>query len=96
MQLEGQLANWPDAWPALPPPLSQSASPLPFALDYIGASDLSDIATLQLQRDATHFHGRFRLFEVLDWAGTTAQGSPLPPIAGTLDTQRAEISGAVL
>ena len=96
LQLEGQLANWPDAWPALPPPLSQSASPLPFALDYIGASDLSDIATLQLQRDATHFHGRFRLFEVLDWAGTTAQGSPLPPITGTLDTQRVEISGAVL
>ena len=96
LQLEGQLTDWPDAWPALPPPLGQSASPLPFALGYRGASDLSDIATLQLHRDATRFDGRFRLFEVLDWAGATAQGSPLPPIAGTLNTPRVEISGAVL
>lgn len=96
LQLEGQLAEWPDTWPALPPPLGQSASPLPFALGYAGASDLSDIATLQLQRDATHFNGRFRLFDVLDWASTTAQGSPLPPIAGTLGMPRVEISGAVL
>ena len=80
----------------MPPPLGQSASPLPFALGYAGASDLSDIATLQLQRDATHFNGRFRLFEVLDWAGASAKGSPLPPIAGTLGTPRVEISGAVL
>ena len=96
VQLEGQLAGWPEAWPALPPPLGQSESPLPFALAYAGASDLSHIATLQLQRDDTRFDGRFRLFEVTDWLGAAAQGSPLPPIAGTLATPRIEISGAVL
>ena len=96
LQLEGQLAGWPEAWPALPPPLGQSDSPLPFALGYGGASDLSDIATLQLQRDDTRLDGRFRLFEVIDWVNAPAQGAPLPPIAGTLSTPRVEISGAVL
>ena len=96
LQLEGQLASWPDAWPALPPPLGQSTSPLPFVLGYAGASDLSGIASLQLQRDDTDFDGRFRLFEVLDWIDAPAQGSPMPPITGTLSTPRVEISGAVL
>ena len=96
VQLEGQLAGWPEAWPALPPPLGQSESPLPFALAYAGASDLSHVATLQLQRDDTRFDGRFRLFDVADWMGAAAQGSPLPPIAGTLATPRIEIFGAVL
>ncbi len=96
LQLQGTLAHWPDAWPALPPPLGRSVSPLPFALNYAGQSDLSDIATLQLQRDATRFDGRFRLFEVMDWIDAQAPGSPLPPIAGTLSTPRLEISGATL
>ena len=96
LQLKGQLANWPEAWPALPPPPGQSNSPLPFSLDYAGANDFSDIASLQLQRDDTRFDGHFRLFEVLDWIDGPAQGSPMPPIAGTLSTPRMEISGAML
>ena len=96
LQLEGQLDNWLDAWPALPPPLGQSDSPLPFSLGYTGANDFSGIASLQLQRNDTRFDGRFRLFKVLDWIDAPAQGSPMPPIAGTLSTPRVEISGAVL
>ena len=96
LQLEGRLAGWPSAWPALPPPLGQSASPLPFALVYNGASDLSDIAALSLRRDQTAFDGRFRLFEVMDWSAAGAKGSLLPPLSGTLTTPRLEVSGAVL
>ena len=96
LQLEGQLADWPDAWPALPPPLGQSRSPLPFALSYAGANDFSDIASLQLQRDDTSFDGRFRLFDIISWTSATTLDSPLPPIAGTLSTPHVEISGAVL
>lgn len=94
--LSGSLAGWPSAWPALPPPLGHSTSPLPFVLAYDGPGDLSGVATLKLQRDDTVFDGRFHLFEVMDWIDASAQGSPLPPIAGTLKTPRLEISGATL
>jgi hypothetical protein len=96
IDLEGSLAGWPAAWPALPPPLGQSTSPLPFVLAYDGPGDLSGIAALELQRDDTLFDGRFRLFEVMNWIDADAQGSPLPPIAGTLKTPALEISGATL
>lgn len=96
IDLDGNLAGWPSAWPALPPPLGQSDSPLPFALDYSGASDLSGIAALQLRRDQTVFDGRFHLFEVMEWSEAGATGSPLPPLTGTLKAPRLEVSGAVL
>lgn len=96
LELQGALANWPTGWPALPPPVGQSNSPLPFVLAYDGANDFSDTAALQLQRDDTRLDTRFRLFELLDWVNASASGSPLPPITGTLQTPRLEISGAVL
>ena len=94
----GQLADWPDAWPALPPPLGRSPSALPFALAYRGTADLADIAHLRVQRDATRFDARFRLFEVMDWldALEAGRGSPLPPLSGRLTTPRVEVSGATL
>lgn len=96
LQLEGQLARWPEAWPALPPPLSQQRSPLPFSLAYDGATDLSGVASLQLRRDATRLDSRFRLPAMLAWSDAMDAGSPLPPMSGTLATPRLEISGAVL
>ena len=96
LQLQGRLAEWPQAWPALPPPLGQSRSPLPFALDYAGPADFSAVAQLRLQRDETAFDGRFRLPDVLGWADAGASGSPLPPLQGRLQTPRIEVSGAAL
>ncbi|MFC3550033.1 hypothetical protein ACFOLC_03290 [Lysobacter cavernae] len=96
LQLDGRLASWPQAWPALPAPIGQSDSPLPFVLDYRGPADLSGISALQLQRDATRFDGRFALPAVLDWIDAGAKGSPLPPLSGRLQTPRLEIAGAVL
>lgn len=95
LQLDGRLAQWPQAWPALPPPLGQSRSPLPFALRYSGTPNLADTASLQLQRDATQFNGRFRLPQVLEWIGQKA-GTPLPPLSGTLTTPQLAIAGAKL
>ncbi|GAB3388042.1 AsmA family protein [Lysobacter fragariae] len=94
LQLQGEIAQWPTSWPALPPPIGQSSSPLPFALGYDGASDLSNVTTLKLRRDDTRFDGRFRLPEVLDWISHSAGGAPLPPLSGTLVTPHLEISGA--
>ncbi|MFC5593778.1 hypothetical protein [Lysobacter niastensis] len=95
-QLQGAIANWPATWPALPPPIGQSSSSLPFDLRYHGRTDLSDVAALRLSRDATVFDGRFRLPQMLDWIDADAQGSPLPPLAGRLTTPKLEISGVTL
>ena len=94
LHLDGLLATWPEAWPALPPPIGQSDSPLPVVLDYAGPFDFSAIARLQLQRDDTRFDGRFRLPEVLAWID--GDPSPLPPLSGRATTPRMEIAGAIL
>lgn len=95
-RLRGTLQAWPRSWPSLPSPLSESTSPLPFALAYAGRSDLSDIATLALQRDGAAFDGRFRLPEVLAWIDMFDRGSPLPPLRGRFSAPTLVISGATL
>ena len=96
LRLQGQIAQWPQAWPVLPPPLSASKSSMPFALDYAGRVDFSDLAALQLRRDDTALDARFHLPVVLDWINADAGGSPLPPLQGKLRTPRVEIAGAQL
>lgn len=96
LRLHGEIAAWPQAWPVLPPPLSASTSPLPFALDYAGRVDFSDIAALQLRRDGTSMEARFHLPVVLAWLEADAGGSPLPPLQGRLRTPRVEVAGAKL
>ena len=95
IELDGALPQWPASWPALPVPVSNSTSPLPFSLRYTGQADLSDVAGLRLQRDATDFDGRFKLYDVLGWIDQVG-GSPLPPLDGRLRSPELEISGAVL
>lgn len=96
LRLAGDIAGWPQAWPALPPPLSASTSPLPFALGYAGRVDLRDVAALRLQRDDTSMEARFHLPVVLAWLQADAGGSPLPPLQGRLRTPRVEVAGAQL
>lgn len=96
VRLQGVIAAWPDAWPALPPPLSESISPMPFSLDYVGQMDFSEAALLMLRRDTTTFDARFKLPVILDWVDSGMSGSPLPPLAGHLQTPRIEIAGATL
>lgn len=96
IRLGGQLRGWNEAWPALPPPIAQSASPVPFRLGYVGKADASDITSLRLQRDDTRFDGRFRLPQVLAWMKAAPTGSPIPPLDGTVTAPRLEISGAQL
>ena len=96
LRLDGRLADWPGAWPALPPPIGASDSPLPFALDYLGRGDFSDVAALRLQRDDTRFDARLRVPDISAWISGAADGSPLPPLSGHLATPRIDISGAQL
>lgn len=96
LRLQGALQSWPRAWPALPAPLSESTSPLPFLLDYRGRADLSDTTRLRLSRDQTRFDGRLRLPAVLKWIDTFADRSPLPPLQGHLSSPKLELAGATL
>lgn len=95
LHVDGVLATWPEAWPALPPPIGASTSPLPVVLDYAGPFDFSSIARLQLTRDDTRFDGRFRLPDVLAWIEAT-DASPLPPLRGRITTPTLDIAGAIL
>ncbi len=95
LRLTGQLAAWPNAWPSLPAPLSESSSPFPFTLAYMGNIDLRDASTLTLQRDATMFTADFHLPDMLAWVDAKS-GSPLPPLQGTLRTPKLDVAGATL
>jgi hypothetical protein len=95
LRLDGTMPAWPEPWPALPAPIGQSRSPLPFRLRYSGKPDVSEIIELGLARDAMRFESRFRLDAVLGWVEQSV-GSPLPPLDGTLSAPKLEISGATL
>ena len=96
LHLSGEVAEWPAQWPALPAPLAESDSPFPFTVDYAGATDFSDSVHLQLRRDETRFEGQFEISELTDWMTQLADGTPLPPLTGTLTTPRIEVAGATL
>ncbi len=95
LRLQGELATWPAAWPALPEPLASSRSRLPFALDYTGTPDFTGIAALRLQRDAADFDARFRIQDVQAWLARDRM-NPLPPLEGSVRAPRLDIGGAQL
>ena len=96
LHLDGRIARWPHAWPALPPPLAEPPAPFSFALDYRGRPGFQDLAALELQRDATRFDARFHLPAVLDWTRRMDSATPLPPLDGRLVTPELAIAGAQL
>lgn len=96
LDLDGTLAQWPDAWPALPAPLSRSRSKLGFELDYRGPLDFSGNTALTVRRDAALAELQFRLPQVLAWIDARPRDTPLPPLAGRVSARRLEMGGAVL
>jgi hypothetical protein len=96
LQFDGTLARWSEAWPALPLPLRDSDSPLPFRLHYAGATSLADPAGLALRRDRARFDGRLRLPDITAWMDEDGRLSPLPPLAGTATLPVMEVPGATL
>lgn len=95
LRLDGNIARWPQAWPALPAPLDASTAPMPFALDYTGAPDLGDAATLSLKRDAAALDARFRLADVQAWLAA-GDANPLPPLDARVHAPLLELDGARL
>lgn len=96
LQLDGRLARWPQAWPALPAPLDAASEPLPFELRYVGRPDLSENIGLRLSRGDTQADSEFRLPAVLAWIDAGERGAPLPPLRARVRTPKLEIAGATL
>jgi len=93
--LQGNIKQWPEAWPVLPAPMSASTSPLAYTVAYEGAGDFSAPVALTVARDETRFEGRFVVDEITGWLDA-ADAAPLPPLVGTLSTPSLEVSGATL
>ena len=50
LTLDGHIARWPAAWPALPAPLAGSDAPMPFALRYAGPAGFDAPLALRIER----------------------------------------------
>ncbi len=93
--LSGRLQTWPADWPAMPMPLSDSDSPLPFELDWRGDDPMTGTLTLSITRDQAHFRGHLVPSRLLAWL--SAESAPLlPPLTGVLTAPELEIEGVVL
>ena len=95
LAFEGELAQWPADWPALPQPLSEDTGALAVKLDYRGAADFGDPLSLKVDRDQTHVAASLRLAEMQAWVAQTA-GSPLPPLNATITTPTLTFDGITL
>jgi hypothetical protein len=95
LQLEGDVAGWPPAWPALPEPIGRPQGPVAVALDYQGPLAFSGILGLRASHGATNFDGRFRVRDITAWLDSDL-ATLLPPIDGTASTPVLDIAGARL
>lgn len=93
--LDGTVARWPQAWPALPEPLGRPDGPVQVAIDYRGPAAFDGIVRLRAAHRATRFDGRFRIAGITRWLETDLS-NPLPPIDGSARTPVLEIAGARL
>lgn len=95
LDLDGTVARWPQAWPALPEPLGRPRGPVQVAIDYRGPVAFDGIVRLRAAHRDSRFDGRFRIADVTRWLdGDLA--NPLPPIDGSARTPVLEIAGARL
>ncbi|MDC7806465.1 hypothetical protein PQS31_06475 [Luteimonas sp BLCC-B24] len=96
LALDGRIARWPEAWPALPAPLGDSGSPMPFALRYAGPRALDAPLALRVEHAGARFDGHARVPAVLQWLDAIDTGSPVPPLQGRLTAPRVALPGTML
>lgn len=95
-ELDGALARWPDAWPALPAPLGRPRTPVPVAFAYSGPIDLSGITALRARHRGASVDVAFELPALLAWNDARDSAAPVPPLTGHARADRIEIAGATL
>ena len=95
LSLSGELHGWRAEWPALPAPIADSASPLPFELDWRGADPMSGELRLTASRDEVRFEGTAQPQRLGEWL-EGPESSLLPPLTGLLTAPVLELGGTRL
>lgn len=96
VDLSGRIAEWPQAWPPLPPPLDAPDTPLPFSVAYAGSATLGGPVAVQLARGDARAEAVLRIAEILAWSQSVADDSPLPPLRARATAPRIDVPGGVL
>jgi hypothetical protein len=94
-RFDGTLADWPEGWPALPPPLGEARGPFPLALRYRGAADFSAPLALGFAIDGARLGAATRVAEMMAWLDQP-HASPLPPLTGHLTLPQLDMEGITL
>jgi hypothetical protein len=79
LDAKGEIAAWPEAWPALPAPLSSSPSPLSFTVAQRGESAMAANTLIALKRDAHEVDIEGTPEAVMAWLDD-ADAAALPPL----------------
>ncbi|HAI60135.1 MAG TPA: hypothetical protein DCM32_09710 [Xanthomonadaceae bacterium] len=95
LALEGEIAAWPEAWPALPPALAAGTAPLAFSLSQSGHTALAAATSIRLRREGAEAEARLVPADLLAWHADDA-ASPLPPVRGRATAPRVVIDGVIL
>ena len=95
LRFEGSIAAWPEAWPALPAPLSTTPSPIDFSLAQEGSAPLDAPFQLHLRRDDSAIESRGDPRTLLAWWEADASAA-LPPLAAQATLPILEMGGVTL
>jgi hypothetical protein len=79
----------------LPQPLAADTDKLPVVIAYLGKSDLSDPMSLTVTREPTTLQASLRIPAMRQWLAAP-NGSPLPPLNGSLRTPSLVFDGIEL
>lgn len=95
LDASGEIASWPEAWPALPAPLSTSPSPLAFTLAQQGESAMAAHTALSLKRDMHQVDAEGTPEAVMAWL-EDADAAALPPLRLRAALPEVELDGVRL
>jgi hypothetical protein len=94
LKLEGVMADWPEAWPPLPSPLSGSAEPISIQWHQDGKDALQAESRLKVSRGEARFEARGQVQGLERWWATRNDPEVrLPPVAGQVSLPRLELDG---
>ncbi|GAB3734497.1 hypothetical protein GCM10028794_13020 [Silanimonas algicola] len=95
LEANGELASWPEAWPALPAPLSASRSPIVFTLTQHGGTPTTAATQLALSRDSHRVETDGTPDSVMAWLADR-DAAALPPLRIRAEIPSLDLDGVRL
>lgn len=90
LHLQGQLLDWPQAWPTPPLPRLRESAPAQFSLDHAGPADLSGEWTLDWRSPSEQLQLGMRWPELQRWL-QAADWSQAPPLQLRYQSQELQL-----